>query len=298
MAKDVAVSSAARGGVELKDWRLDAGVGGLPRLTLECGEVFAELYLNGAHLTAFENRARGLSMFFVEPGALLPGRAIKGGVPLVFPWFGPHTAEKGFPRHGFARNLSWAVAGETRSGEARGIALELVDNDCTKVLWPFAFQARLEVRVESLAVEMRLITINTGKAPFTCENALHAYFAVGDVRAIAVEGVAGGEYINRAGQAERLRQEGAVRFEGQLVDRVFVNAAQDCVIREAGRPAIRIAKSGSRETVVWNPGAPKDKPGAAPPPFVCVEPANCIAHAVARAPGEEHILSARFSFEA
>lgn len=281
----------------LADWRLDTGREGMPRLVLDRGDVFAEVYLNGAHLTAFENRKRGFSMFWMDKAPLAPGRAIRGGVPLVFPWFGPHHEHDHYPRHGFARNLTWSVAGEFRTEQGGvGIALDAVDMDLTRAIWPHAFHARVEVIVEPMAITQRLTIRNTDKAPFTYENALHSYFAVGDVRNIAVEGLDGAEYVDKVDGKKRKRQEGPLRFTGEK-DSVFVGVGGACVIREAGRPAIRIEKSGSHETVAWNPWAKKGDPAATPPPFVCVEPANCMDHTVTLAPGQSHTLEARFQFD-
>lgn len=277
-------------------WRIEAGSGGLPRLVFERDKIFAEIYLNGAHLTAFENRARKLSMFWMDAAAPVAGRAIKGGVPLVFPWFGPLRDRADFPRHGFARNISWSAAGEFRSGEAFGIALEAVDSDLTRVVWPHAFMARFEAAVEDLAISISFSIRNTDKAPFKFENALHSYFSIGDVRAISIEGLDGAEYIDKMDGASRKRQSGAVRLPKET-DSVFVGTTSACRILEAGRAAIRIEKSGSNETVVWNPGPKKNDPAAIAPPFVCVEPANCMDHGVTLAPGESHTLRAKFAFE-
>lgn len=282
----------------LSEWRLDAGRDGLPRLVLDRGDVFAEVYLNGAHLTTFENRARGFSMFWMDKAPLTTGRAIRGGVPLVFPWFGPHREHDEYPRHGFARNLTWSIAGEFRTAQGGiGVALDAVDMDLTRVIWPHAFHARVEVIAEAMAVTQRLTIRNTDKVPFTYENALHSYFAVGDVRNIAVEGLAGGEYIDKVDGKKRKGLKGSLRFAGET-DSVFVGATGTCVIRESGRPTIRIEKSGSLETVAWNPWAKKGDPAAMPPPFVCIEPANCMDHSVTLAPGEAHTLEARIQFEA
>lgn len=278
-------------------WRLETGLGGLPKLVFERGNVYAELYLNGAHVTAFENRAKGLSMFWMDSSAsLVSGRAIKGGVPLVFPWFGPLKDRGDFPRHGFARNAAWSVAGGFQDGKAHGVSLELVDSDLTRVVWPHAFKARLEVAVEDLAVSMRLVVVNTDKTAFTFENALHAYFAIGDVRAIAVEGLDGATYVDKIDGMKRKKQSGDVRLPKET-DSVFVGATNACRIKESGRATLRISKSGSQETVVWNPGAKKGDPSAVAPAFVCVEPANCMDHSITLGPGEEHVLDARFEFE-
>jgi len=281
----------------LVKWQMEPGSGGLPRIVYDQEGIFAEIYLNGAHLTRFENKARGLSMFWMDPAPMVAGRAIKGGVPLVFPWFGPLKDKPDFPRHGFARNITWSVAEEYSRGNESGIALEAKDSDLTRVVWPHSFRARLEIGVSETGVTMRFMIENTDKTQFTFENALHAYFAVGRVADISVRGLDATEYIDKMDGFAQKRLSGDVRFPGPT-DSVFLDTATPCLIREPGRATIRIVKSGSRETVVWNPGAKKSDPGDVAPPFVCVEPANCMAHPVTLMPGEKHSMEASFSWEA
>jgi len=281
---------------DLEHWRLAIAPGGVPVLALEQGNVRAELTPLGAQLLTFENVALGRSMFWMDGAPIVPGRGIRGGVPLVLPWFGVHKGRSDFAKHGFARNMLWAIAGEFREADGYGIALELADSDFTRVLWPHAFRARLETVVFGDAVVQRLAIRNVDRSALSYECGFHPYFAVGDVRAIAVDGLDGAPYVDKAGGGSAHRvQQGPVRFAGE-VDSVFVGTTSTLRIREAGRPTIRVEKTNSRETVVWNPGSKTANPADAPP-FVCVEPMNCYDHPVALAPGEEHVTAVRYAWE-
>jgi glucose-6-phosphate 1-epimerase len=281
---------------EFTDWRHEIAPGGLPVLRLAEGDLHAEIALMGAHLISFRNTAVERSMFWAAGAAAVAGHAFRGGVPLVFPWFGGHADRADFPNHGFARNLLWSVAEEFRDGNGYGIALELTDSPITRVMWPHAFRARLETVVSGAGVAQRLLVRNDDKSTMRFECGLHPYFAVGDVRNVSVEGLDGESFIDKtSGTLDRQVQHGALRFT-RPVDSVYLGATAPCRILEPGKPTLRIEKSGSRTTVVWNPGS--KTPDTVPPsPFVCVEPMNCFEHAIELPPGAEHILTARYVWE-
>ncbi|MDK2970758.1 MAG: glucose-6-phosphate 1-epimerase [Candidatus Sumerlaeota bacterium] len=270
------------------EWKRMAGTNGLPRIVFDDGTVAAELYLNGAHLTAVENRRTGRSLLWLLPDAeFLPGRAIRGGVPLIFPWFGKHP-DPSMPGHGFARNRTWTVAATA------GNRAELTLEDCeeTRALWPHRFRARLGVEVSEGGVAMDLTIANTDSAAFTYEAGYHPYFAVGDVRDVQVEGLEGCRYLDKILGGEAVQQ-GGVRFPG-VIDRVYVEPAGDAVIREGAEARVRVSRSEAREIVVWNPGGGRN--GSPAPPFVCVEPATCVEHRVTIGSGEEHTMATRFEW--
>lgn len=268
-------------------WTLDFTASGLPRLGFTDDAIRAEVMLNGAHLTAFEQRATGRALFWLAPGEeFIGGRAIRGGVPLVFPWFGPHATDAMRPRHGFARNLTWSL--EETAG--RRIVLGLKDSEVTRSLWPHRFHARLSIQLADTGVRMALTVLNVDSAPFACECAFHPYFAVPDATQASVEGLDGRSFRDKVAGGDRL-QHGPITFPA-AVDRVFEVPRRPVVLHNAGRPHVRIAHTGATEIVVWNPGPGKD--GSPAPPFVCIEPANCLHHPVTLAPGKEHTLVGQF----
>lgn len=83
---------------------LAAGKGGLPKAVIETRWSSAEIYLHGAHVTHFRKKGEVPLLFMSAAGESAPGKPIRGGVPIIFPWFGPR---EGFPAHGFARSAAW-----------------------------------------------------------------------------------------------------------------------------------------------------------------------------------------------
>ncbi len=254
-----------------------------PRLLIEATDgARAELHLDGAHVTSW-TPAGGYERLYLSPrSGFGAGVAVRGGVPVVFPQF---SSEGPLPKHGFARNSRWEVA-SVGPGQAR---LRLGDTEATRALWASPFRLELAVAVEGPALLLELLVTNPGPAAFRFQAALHTYVAVGDVGAVAVTGLQGLRFVERAGgrRDPGLQSGPEIRFAQEL-DRTYLGAPAEIAVREPGR-SIRIRSTGFPDTVVWNPGAelaariPDLGPGQHER-FVCVE-AAAIAEPVELAPG-------------
>jgi D-hexose-6-phosphate mutarotase len=243
------------------------------------------------------------------------GRATRGGIPVCWPWFGAAAPAPGLPSHGFARTRPWQVCAARcpAAGEIE-LTLGLRDDATTRALWPHAFAVELHVRVgATLALE--LVTRNTGAAPLVVGEALHTYFRVGDIAAVRVEGLEGRAYVDNTvdstvdgvGGARREHQDGTIVFTGEF-DRVYEDDGPACAIVDPalGR-RIRVGKTGSASTVVWNPWSAKAErlgdlgPGSAGQggwrEMLCVESGNALAHTLRLAPGAEHRLGVRYAVD-
>jgi glucose-6-phosphate 1-epimerase len=280
-----------------------AGVGGLSRARVSGGGGEAELYLQGAHLTGWTPRGAAPVLFLSSRATYAPGKSIRGGVPVVFPWFGPHATERQAPMHGFARTRSWRLlAGDPGEPDAAVVELGLTDDAETRAAWPPSFSLRYRVSVGDRLV-LGLEVTNTSAAAFTFEAALHSYLAVGDVRMVSIAGLKDTAYIDKVDGMRRKRQ-GAepLRLTGET-DRVFVGTRARCVVDD---PALDrrlvVDKTGSATTVVWNPWAEKAAAIADLEPdgwrrMVCVETANAGEDAVTLVPGARHLMTATLRVE-
>src|SRR5260221_8191174 len=160
--------------------RLEPEPGGLTRVAISTPAAEADLYLQGAHLANWTPRGERPVLFLSRKSLFAFGRAIRGGVPIIFPWFGARSDGKPGPAHGFARTSEWTVENTKQREDGRvEITLALSDNDATRELFDVPFRLRFRVTVGS-ELEMELETSNLGKTPFTFEEALHTYLAVGD----------------------------------------------------------------------------------------------------------------------
>jgi glucose-6-phosphate 1-epimerase len=280
--------------------RFVSGPGGLPLLDIRNPQASALVSLHGAQVLSF--RPAGASddvLFLSERAQYQWGKAIRGGVPVCWPWFGPDPEGKGRPSHGLARTRLWVVqaTGTTADGDTQ-VSLVLTDTADTRALWPYAFSLRLSITIGA-TLHLALTTRNTGTVPFTLTQALHSYFTVGDFARTTVKGLEGCRYVDNATGATGAtkHQDGLVNFAGE-VDRVYLNPPPSLVVMDgAGQRQIRIDTQGSRSAVVWNPGPEiagrmADLDDEAYRRFVCVETTNAGEDRVTLKPGGECCIGA------
>jgi D-hexose-6-phosphate mutarotase len=264
--------------------------------------ALANIVLQGAHVATFQPRGEEPVIWLSPYARFAPGKSIRGGVPICWPWFGAHKTDGKLPGHGYARTVPWEVL-ETRAlaDGSTFLRFGLVESDATRAQWPHASTAQLEVTVgKSLREE--LVTTNTGSQPFELGEALHTYFQISDVGNMTIRGLENCEYLDKVQDFARFTQQDGIVIESE-VDRVYVNTTADCVIEDKGlKRSIRIAKQGSSSTVVWNPWTEKaDKMGDFGKDghrgMVCVESGNALENVITLAPGETHRLVAVYSVE-
>lgn len=279
--------------------RLVPGRGGLPAVQVDVAACSGEVYLHGAHLTSW--RPLGSEVLWMSGAAVFaPGQAIRGGVPICFPWFAGGVDGTSTPAHGFARTTEWSLVDATTDGSLVELNLALTDTEQTRTIWPYSFAADYRVRMGEDELALLLTVTNTGDVPFTFEEALHTYFTVSDIRSVQVQGLEGSSYLDMVPGADRGPhvEDGPVRFTAEL-DRTYQATGATAVIRDGDR-SVTVAREGSSSAIVWNPWVDKS---AAMSDFgddewtgmVCVETANAKADAVTLEPGAEHTMSAYIS---
>ncbi|MBI5557051.1 MAG: D-hexose-6-phosphate mutarotase [Deltaproteobacteria bacterium] len=277
-----------------------AGKGGLVSVLVKNRYASACIFLQGAHVTHFQPEGQQPVLWLSNRSAYQEGKAIRGGIPLCWPWFGDHPDDPTKPAHGFVRTSLWEVleTWETADGVTL-VRLRLEDDEASRRIWPNSFQLELRVLVgRSLVVA--LVARNTGKTPFPCGGALHSYFLVGAVESIEIFGLDGCDYLDKIDHFSRGRQGGTVRLAGET-DRIYVNTADVCTIKDPVLSRyVTVAKKGSNSTVIWNPGPRKsatmpdmDRNGYRQ--MVCVETANAADDTILLPPGGMHILQAEIS---
>jgi D-hexose-6-phosphate mutarotase len=263
----------------------------------------SNIALQGAHVATWQPRGQEPVIWLSPYAKFAPGKSIRGGVPICWPWFGPHATDAKLPGHGYARTVMWDVL-ETKAlpDGSTFLRFGLIETDATRAQWPHASSAQLEVTVgDKLRVE--LVTQNNSKESFILGEALHTYFQISDVAQMTIRGLEGCDYLDKVGEPARRTQQGGIVIESE-VDRVYVDTPADCVIEDKGlKRAIRIAKTGSNSTVVWNPWTEKaNKMGDFGENgfrnMVCVESANAFDNLVTVKAGETHRLAVVYSVEA
>lgn len=264
--------------------------------------ALANIALQGAHVATFQPRGEEPVIWLSPYAKFAPGKSIRGGVPICWPWFGPHKTDSKLPGHGYARTVPWEVL-ETQALTDGSTLLRfgLIESDATRAQWPHPSTVQLEVTVGK-ALRVVLITTNTGSAAFELGEALHTYFQISDVEKTTIRGLENCAYLDKVQDFAHCTQKDGIVI-GSEVDRVYINTAVDCVVEDKGlKRAIRIAKQGSMSTVVWNPWTEKaDKMGDfgenGHRGMVCVESGNAMENIVTLAPGATHKLVAVYSVE-
>ncbi len=279
-----------------------AGPGGLAVAEVANARGKATIALQGGQVLNWAPRDTKPVVWLPRDAPPTAGRAIRGGVPVCWPWFGPHASEADFPSHGFARTAHWHVVGsDTLADGATRLVLRLEPDAGVRKFWPHP--SLLECRIDvGQVLELVLTTFNRGSGPIAFTEALHAYFNVGDVRQVAIQGLDGCAYLDKVDGGVSKRQSGAVTIDGET-DRIYVDTVADCLIEDPSlQRRIRVSKQGSQATVVWNPWLEKaEKLGDLGENgylrMVCVETANAAHHLVSVAPGEKHSMTARYQVE-
>ncbi len=276
---------------------------GYPIIHITTPAATATVALQGAHAMTFQPHGQQPVLWLSEEAKFAPGKSVRGGVPVCWPWFGPHAQDPAKPGHGHARTVPWQLR-ETRQLEngAAQLTLELLETAQTQALWPFATPAQLRVTVaDSLTVE--LLTRNTSAQPVTIGEALHTYFAVSDIGAVRIVGLDGSAFYDKTDNMARKIQQGNVRIDEEM-DRVYVDTRAECVIEDSGwQRRIVITKENSQSTVIWNPWAEKAaKMGDFGGPegyrrMVCVESGNAMENAVVIPPDGEHRMMVNYRVE-
>jgi D-hexose-6-phosphate mutarotase len=279
-------------------------VGTLPYLAVASLEATAQVFLHGAHLTQWTPaRVPAPVLWLSTRSSYHADKGIRGGVPICFPWFGPHASAPTAPAHGFARLVDWTLAEATESGDGTVMLWFVLDTtEVRSPLWPHRCRAAYRLAIGAM-LTMTLEVENRDLGPFTFEEALHTYLSIHEIADISLAGLEGTAYLDKVEGFARKRQgSDPIRFSGET-DRVYLDTGATCRIADpAWSRTIVVAKSGSRSTVVWNPGAEKarsfpDIGGDEWRQMVCVETANVGAAAIRLAPGEAHTMQAVVSIE-
>ncbi|MGK5009490.1 D-hexose-6-phosphate mutarotase [Janthinobacterium sp. MDB2-8] len=250
--------------------------GQLPAVTIRAADgAQATVTLYGGHLVAWQTSDGQERLFCSRASSLDGSRAIRGGVPVIFPQFGARGTGM---RHGFARVATWqlAASGETDGAAHAEFTLQHTDlPEAIGATWPYAFTLRLRVAVQGQSLELSLSVHNTGEQAFPFSAALHSYFAIDQLSEARVGGLQRVRYSDETPQ-DALQAEELLQFADKL-DRIYYQLP-GALSLQSGSHTLRLEQQGFTDAVVWNPGA---QDAAALPDladdeyqrFICIEPA-------------------------
>jgi glucose-6-phosphate 1-epimerase len=274
--------------------RIVAGSGGLAKVVITTPDAAGEMYLHGAHITSWQPRGAGEVLFVSSKARWEDGRAIRGGVPVCFPWFGPKADDPRAPAHGFVRAKAWQLESIVRAGDAVTVSMFTESSAETKRGWPADFHlAHRATFGPELTLE--LVVRNTGKTSLRFEEALHTYFRVGHIDKARLQGLNAVPYLDKTDSNRKKTQQGPIVIESET-DRVYLNTTGAIALEDHSlRRRIDVAKENSFTTVVWNPWVEKAKTFSDFDDnewvhMLCVETSNVSDFAVELAPGQQHTM--------
>jgi glucose-6-phosphate 1-epimerase len=277
-----------------------SGNGGLPKICVTAPSASAEIYLHGAQVTSWQPAGAEEAIFLSAHSHWQDGRAIRGGIPICFPWFRAKADDAQAPAHGFVRTREWRLDSVAREADGAVIVTCSTENDeSTRRWWPHQFRLVHRVTI-GRTLRLELTATNTGAALLSFEEALHTYFRVSEVRNARVRGLDQATFLDNAdGNREKI-QSGDVVFAG-ATDNAYLDAHGSVeLVDPVTHRTLRTDKENSATTVVWNPW----QQGAASladlgddewRTMACVEACNILGSAVPLAPGEQHTMRATLS---
>jgi glucose-6-phosphate 1-epimerase len=259
----------------------------------------ADIYLHGAQLTSWRPAGADEAIFLSEQSRWEEGRAIRGGIPICFPWFRAKADDPKAPAHGFGRTRSWQLESLAQEQDSVVVTLATESDEDSRKWWPYEFRLAYRITVGP-ELKLELIVSNTGAIPFRFEEALHTYNRVGDAETLRIAGLDGAPFLDNRDSNREKQQRGEFAFTA-AADNAYIDTQNTVEIIDLTlNRRIRLQKQGSLTTVVWNPwsdgaAALADLGDDEWRQMACVEASNILGNAVTLAPGAQHTMTAILS---
>lgn len=275
------------------------GNGELSKVVISTRFASGEMYLHGAHVTSWKPKDPGEVLYLSPNVTWAEGRAIRGGVPISFPWFADRAGDPTAPPHGFVRTRSWRLVSIDSVEDGVAVTMSTESDESTRKWWPFDFLLTCRTTFGP-QLKIELVVRNTGTESFAFEEALHAYFRVGDSQTATIHGLDHTQFIDKIDNRAEKIQMGDLSLSSET-DRVYLNTSHALELFDpADQRRTRIEKQNSNTTVVWNPWSEKARSMADLGVdqwrhFICIETSNVRPSAVTLGPGEQHSMAATIS---
>jgi len=277
------------------------GNGGLPKVVVNTPLCSGEIYLHGAHITSWKPANAAETIFVSKDSLWEDGRAIRGGIPICFPWFRNKADDPKAPQHGFARIRSWTLDSITAKKHGVLVEMSMSSDEDSRAWWQSDFTLTYRAMFGT-SLDLELEMYNKGGASLHFEEALHTYHRVGNVENVQIDGLDGVTYLDNTDSNRSHLQRGAIVFTSQ-VDRAYVDTDHSIQLLDPqmGR-RVKVVKTNSLTTVVWNPW----KEGARSmidmgddewSQMACIEASNIRDFAIDLQPGQQHTMRATILVE-
>lgn len=221
------------------------GRGNLELLIVDNKFGRAIVSLQGAQLLSYQRKQDDKEFLWLSDSAVFEtGKAIRGGVPICLPWFGP---KEGKAQHGFARNLVWRLCDDGNPEQVKFEFVARADDSRHDFDWDFSATIAMSFTDQ---LQLSLTVVNESAEPMPLSWALHSYHPVTDIDKTTLSGLDQRTFLDNTHQRRRSIQSGPVEFSGE-VDRAYLQVGKSQ--RIDGH--FEVSASNAQSAVVWNPGA-------------------------------------------
>ena len=257
----------------------------------------AKIALQGAHIFEYSKIGEKPLLWLSEASEFKLGTAIRGGVPLCWPWFGMNKIDTNMPQHGFARTMIWKLLGFSENDECSELTLLLSSSKETLLLWPYKFELSYKIKIAN-ELTLELLTKNCDISAFTITQALHTYFNISNISDVYVSGLENKPYFDSLKQ-KSFMQEGRISFNKE-VDRVYQDVNNPISLIDIDRTCT-ITNNGSSSVIVWSPWFEKSTKMSGMKPnsyksMLCIESANALDDFKTIEPNGTHGLKTTITF--
>ncbi|MDX8398477.1 MAG: D-hexose-6-phosphate mutarotase [Mariprofundaceae bacterium] len=274
----------------------------LPVINIHNEYADARISLQGAHITHFKPKHEKDMIWISDDATYAPGKSLRGGIPICWPWFGPHASNSDLPGHGPARTVDWEITHCQQQSDGRtSIKLEMVQRPELQEMYGQELHVQIHIIIGT-TLQISLITKNLGTENFTLSQAFHTYFYISNIKEVHVEGLEGCQYIDKIDSAKLKEQQGSLNIS-QETDRIYLSTPEQLRVIDPGfNRAIKIQNQHSASAIVWNPWIETaEKMGDLGEQgylnMLCVETANAASDSVQLKAGESYFIKTEYSIE-
>ncbi|WP_299491619.1 D-hexose-6-phosphate mutarotase [uncultured Shewanella sp.] len=264
---------------------------GLEYIDIDTQHCQARIFKQGAQIDFFKPKGQKPLLWCSSDNDYQVGSAIRGGIPICWPWFGQHD-NSAWPQHGFARTQMWQLSEVKINDKEVDLLFTLALNESTQDYWPYHTQLSARFRLsETLSVS--LINTNLDDKTITLTQALHSYFPIGNIHALSATGFNQAQYIEFNQGPFKQQQDNVII--NQETDRVYTQLSPQQQLHTPDG-IIEISRENSQSAILWNPWSDKSKRLSHFKDddylsMICLEAANVLDDKITLAPNESHTLT-------
>ena len=252
----------------------------------------AKIALQGGHIFDFQLKSKRALLWLSKDSYFEKGKAIRGGIPICWPWFGAHKSDATLPNHGFARTSLWKhIKTDEINDQQTKVTLQLKSSNETLQIWPYLFELNLEISIGQM-LSVSLTTKNLDIKPFAISQALHSYLLIEDINEVYIDGLDQKRYYNKVDDSFNNLQDGKLFFIAET-DRIYQGISSAVKLHDK-KDLISLRTEGSQTVVIWNPGealAAKMPDLSDHKTMLCIESANTLDDELLIQPNDTHKLT-------